>query len=234
MNYAVLLAGGIGLRVGMDLPKQFLKLKNEEIIIHTIKRFENNNNIDKILIVMNPEWLTYSLKLIEKYNFSKITKIIKGGNTRPESSYNAISYLNETVKKDDIILIHDAVRPFVSDNIINDCINKVKVHNACCVAVKSVDTIVKVKNNIIEDIPNRRMIYNEQTPQVFKFWLIKKAIKKAKDYSFNNITDDVSFVYRLGKPIHIVEGDFDNIKITTKKDLYIAERILEERFKDNH
>jgi 2-C-methyl-D-erythritol 4-phosphate cytidylyltransferase len=232
MNYAVILAGGIGSRFNINIPKQFIKLKDEEILIHTIKEFEQNKNIDKILIVMNPEWLAYTNKLIKKYSFKKILGTIKGGKTRPESSYNSISYLDEIVKDDDIILIHDAVRPFITDKIINECLINVKKYGACCVAVKSTDTIIKVTDNMIADIPNRKSIYNEQTPQVFRFWLIKEAIQKLKETDFHKVTDDVSFVHKLGKPIYIVEGDYDNIKITTSKDLYIAEKILEERFGD--
>ncbi len=225
MNIAIILAGGSGSRLGLDIPKQFVKINGEEIIIRTIKKFEINENIHNILIIMNTAWITYTKKLISRKGFRKIIDIIPGGKTRQESSYKALSNLVSKVKPDDIIIIHDAVRPFISNDIITRTISETQKHHACCVAVKSIDTVVKAANNVIWEIPNRNTIYNEQTPQGFRFSLIWKAIQVAKEKDFFNVTDDVSFVHNIGEPVYLLEGDYNNIKITTKIDLYLAEKI---------
>lgn len=227
MNIAIILAGGTGKRMNKSgMPKQFLKLGNKEILLHTIEKFEFNSKINKILLVINKVWLNYTKELVNKKNYSKIISLIPGGDTRQESSYNALLYLNNIISNNDIVIIHDAVRPFINDDIINNTIEKSKKYGACCVVVKTIDSMVRAENNLITDIIERSNLYNEQTPQGFKFSVIWEAYKKANINNIKNFTDDISFVYNIGKPVYLLEGDYKNIKITTELDLQIAKEIF--------
>ncbi len=235
MNIAIILAGGTGKRMNdkFDVPKQFIKLKDKEIIIHTIQKFEGCDNIHKILIVMNTKWLDYTKRLIDKYGFRKVIDIISGGETRQESSYNSLTYLRKRYYKDlstntdDVILIHDAVRPFVNQRIINETIKKTEEYSAVCTVVKTIDTIVESENEFVKAIPDRKSLYSEQTPQGFKFSLIWDAYEKGKEKYMHISTDDISFVYNIGKPVYLMEGDYNNFKITTANDVLIAEYLLD-------
>jgi 2-C-methyl-D-erythritol 4-phosphate cytidylyltransferase len=235
MNIAIILAGGTGKRMNnkFTVPKQFIKIKDREIIIHTIQKFEDCYNIHKILVVMNTDWIDFTKRLIDKYSFHKIIDIISGGETRQESSYNSLAYLREIYYKDlqsdtdDVILIHDAVRPFVNQRIINEAIKKTKEHNAICTVVKTIDTIVESENGFVKSIPERKTLYSEQTPQGFKFSLIWSAYEKGKEKYIHNSTDDISFVHNVGKPVYLIEGDYNNFKITTANDVLLAKYLMD-------
>lgn len=228
MNFAVILAGGNGIRMeGYPVPKQFINLGTRPIIIHTLEKFEYNINIDRILIVMNPDWVEYTTIILKNYNFNKIDTIIEGGKTRQQSSYNALKFYEKILKPNDIILLHDAVRPFVDSRIINDCIDCAKEYGAADTAVKTNDTIVSVDNGFISEMPDRKMLYNGQTPQAFKYSVIYQAHKIAVCDNFTNTTDDVRLVLRTGNKVKIVNGDYNNIKITTNSDLDFAKKMLD-------
>lgn len=234
MNIAVILAGGIGKRMNnkYDMPKQFIKLKGKEIIIHTVQQFEKCSDIHKILIVMNPFWIEFTKKLIKKHKLSKVVNVISGGKTRQESSYKSLCYLKEKYYSNsientkDIILIHDAVRPFVTKEVINNIISKSIEYGAVCCVVKTIDTIVEAENSFVKSIPKRDRLYREQTPQGFNFSLIWNAYKEGKNKYLQSSTDDISFIHNIGKPVYLIEGDYHNFKITTSQDILIAEYLL--------
>ncbi len=217
-NIAIIVAAGSGLRMNTDLPKQFLSLKGTPIICHTLQKFENCDKIDKIIIVIKKQYETFLKQELKKYNFKKIYKIIFGGEERFNSVYNAISAIED---KNSIVLIHDAVRPFIKIEHIINVIETTKVHKACILAVKAKDTIKICQNDCISYTPNRENIFLAQTPQAFEYDIIKKAY----DYALqNNIfaTDDASIAESFGVKVKIILGDYENIKITTKEDLKIA------------
>lgn len=229
---AIILAGGEGKRFGSETPKQLVKLSGKPIIEYSIMQFQNNKNIDDIYIVSNIQSSGEIRKLVNDGNYTKVAGVIIGGETRQESSYNALCFLKRKMETTHV-LIHDAVRPFINDNIINECIDKLQTYNAVDVCISSSDTLIKIKENvcgtsIIESIPERSSMRRGQTPQAFKLSTIMEGHDLALKYNYNNATDDCSLIkhFELGD-ICVVEGSEYNIKITTPIDLYIAEKIFQ-------
>lgn len=223
MNGVIIVAAGTGSRMKKDINKQFIKLNDKEIIAHTIDKFYNNDNIDDIVVVIKEEEEKYFIdNIINKYGFDNI-KIAYGGNERQDSVYNGIKKLNNNC---DVILVHDGARPFVTGDIIKNSIEEAKKHNAVVVGVKVKDTIKMVSEdgNII-DTPNRNFLWSVQTPQVFKYDIITKAYEDAYNENYYG-TDDAMLVERIGYKVKMVEGSYDNIKITTPEDLKFGEQIL--------
>ncbi len=230
-NIAVILSGGSGSRMknSQGIPKQYLNISNKMVIEHTITVFQNNKNIDEIFVVAEPKYHNLITDISKKNNFTKVTKILNSGKTRNESSWSAIS-ICESLYKNCNLLIHDAVRPFISSEIINECINSLDSFNAVCVAEICTDTIL-IKNNIsncIKDIPNRNFIYNAQTPQCFKLSTIYKAYKLLYQNDNIEFTDNCGLIkkYLPKEKIYIVNGSHKNIKITFEEDLIYAEMIM--------
>lgn len=223
MNGVVIVAAGTGSRMKKDINKQFIKLKNKEIVAHTIEKFYNSENIDDIVVVIREDEEEYFNKNIkEKYGFTNI-KVAHGGNERQDSVFNGIKMLK---KECDVVLIHDGARPFVTDDIIKRSINKANEHNAIVVGVKVKDTIKVVSDNgNIVDTPNRSYLWAVQTPQVFKYDIITKAYEDAYNNNYYG-TDDAMLVERIGYNVKIIEGSYNNIKITTQEDLEFGEQIL--------
>ncbi|WP_025162203.1 2-C-methyl-D-erythritol 4-phosphate cytidylyltransferase [Paraclostridium bifermentans] len=223
MNGVVIVAAGTGSRMKKDINKQFIKLKNKEIVAHTIEKFYNSENIDDIVVVIREDEEEYFNKNIkEKYGFTNI-KVAHGGNERQDSVFNGIKMLK---KECDVVLIHDGARPFVTDDIIKRSINKANEHNAIVVGVKVKDTIKVVSDNgNIVDTPNRSYLWAVQTPQVFKYDIITKAYEDAYNNNYYG-TDDAMLVERTGYNVKMIEGSYNNIKITTQEDLEFGEQIL--------
>lgn len=223
MNGVVIVAAGTGSRMNMGINKQFIKLEEKEIIAYTIEKFYNNSNIEDIVVVVKEDESEFFKKeILDKYNFKNI-KIAYGGKERQDSVYNGLKSLD---KKCDIVLIHDGARPFVSDKIIDNCIEEVKEHKAIVVGVPVKDTIKVIDNdkNIV-DTPNRSVLWAVQTPQTFDYNILLDAYKDAFKSGFYG-TDDAMLVERIGYKVKMVEGSYNNIKITTKEDLSVGSQIL--------
>ena len=216
-NYAIILASGSSSRFGAQLPKQFAKFNNKTVLEHSVEAFEINENITDIIVICNPDYIELSKSLLEG-KYSKIKIITTGGNTRQESSYIGVSFVQEN---DANILIHDGARPFVSQKIINDCIYGLNKYKALGVAIASNDTIIKLnEDGFICEIPQRSSLRRIQTPQAFKADIIKKAHELAKQEKNLIVTDDCGMVLHFGlSEIAVVEGSEENIKITHKRDL---------------
>ncbi|MGA2069770.1 MAG: 2-C-methyl-D-erythritol 4-phosphate cytidylyltransferase [Sedimentisphaerales bacterium] len=223
--HAIILAAGIGKRARYDIPKQFIKIAGKTIVEHTIEIFEKNHNIDDIIIVVLPMYKTLMEEIILKNNYKKVSKILSGGETRRESSFIGI----DAIKDDnDIVLMHDAIRPFLSDRIISQCLNALKKYDAIDVAIPSADTIIEVNDgDIIEDMPVRKFMLRGQTPQGFRVGVIKKAHQMANKDKNVQVTDDCGLVfkYNLAK-VHVVRGEANNIKITYPEDVFLAESLF--------
>ena len=216
-NYAIILASGSSSRFGGELPKQFIEIDGKTILEHSVNAFEINENITDIIVICNPDYIELSKEILSN-KFSKIRHITTGGKTRQESSYIGVSLVEEDNAN---ILIHDGARPFVSQKIINDCIDGLKKLDALGVAIESNDTMIKLdKNGFICEIPQRASLRRIQTPQCFKADIIKKAHKLAKEDKTLVVTDDCGMVlhFNLAK-IAVIEGDNTNIKITHQSDL---------------
>ncbi|WP_066162162.1 bifunctional cytidylyltransferase/SDR family oxidoreductase [Aliarcobacter skirrowii] len=230
MNIAVILSAGSGSRFGSDIPKQFINLAGKNIIEYTIAAFQQNDKIDEICIVADTIYHEKLLEISKNNNFTKVKKIIQGGIERKDSSYNAIKeYQNQ---KDINLIFHDAVRPFVSQRIINDCIESLETYNAIDVAIPTADTIIQIDeiSKTIENIPTRSKLQRGQTPQAFKLGIIKKAHELAiEDINEPMFTDDCGLVkqYLPNERIFVVNGEEKNIKITYKEDLLYAEKLIQ-------
>lgn len=220
----IILAAGKGRRMGREVNKQFLVLNNKPILSYTIAAFENNYNIDEIIVVAAKNEIEYCSKnVIEKYNFKKVTKVVEGGEERKDSVLNGLRSLSDC----EIVLIHDGARPFVNDRIINEGIENSRKYGACTCGVSPKDTIkIKSSDGFAIETPNREELFLVQTPQCFKYSLIKEAheaITKVKNY---NITDDTMVAELSGHKVYLYQGDYNNIKITTPEDMYIGLSIL--------
>lgn len=223
MNSVVIVSAGRGSRMKADINKQFLKIRGKEVIAHTIDKFYNNKNIGEIIIVVREdEKEFFKANIIDKYGYKNI-KIAFGGQERQDSVYNGLKVLD---KNCEIVLIHDGARPFVTDEIIEKSIKCAKKYNCAIVGVPVKDTIKIVnENNDVCDTPNRNTLWSIQTPQVFDYSLIMNAHEKAKADEYYG-TDDSMLMEYLGYNVKVVEGSYNNIKITTPEDLKIAEEIL--------
>lgn len=223
-NIAIILASGTGERFGENIPKQFYQFEGKTLLEHTIDAFEKNKNIDEIILVTNPKFRDLAENILNKNDYKKITKVLNGGKTRVESSYIGTSEAPEEAN----VLIHDAVRAFVTQKIIDDNIEALKKHEAVGTAIESIDTIIQVdENNVITAIPPRKFLKRVQTPQSFRANLIKKAHELALKDENASFTDDCGLILRYNlAPIHIVDGDELNIKITHKNDLNIIKNML--------
>lgn len=209
----VITAGGNSSRYSKDKNKLLEKIKSKTVIEHTLTAFLAVEVIDKIIICANPSIIK---DLNNIFKGSNKISIIEGGKTRQESVYNGLNALENC----DYVLIHDGARPMISPEIINKAIAMVKDKKALTVAAKTIDTIKQVDENLkIIKTVDRRSLYNTQTPQVFEYNLIKAAHEKLEGQDF---TDDCGMLESLGVDVYILEGDYKNIKITTKSDIEIA------------
>ena len=233
MIFAVILAGGIGSRMGgTDTPKQFLTLGDKPVIIHTIEKFVINSKFDKILVLSPQNFINHTNNLISEY-FGENNNIVvlKGGKSRNDTLINSIKYIEENFEIDDdsIIVTHDSVRPFVTHRIIEDNIGSAKKFGACDTVVPATDTIVEsIDGNVISDIPIRDNYYQGQTPQSFKINKLSKLINSLSDDETNILTDACKIFVLKGEKVHLVEGEITNIKITYPYDLKLANTILKE------
>ena len=225
-NIAVILAGGIGARVGGNTPKQLLPLQDgKSVLEHAVDAFEQSPHIDEICIVMHPDYIMHAEQMLLANAWQKVRHIIPGGKERWESSVNAIRKYQDILSADGFtqanILLHDAARPFVRQRIIADVCKALEVYEAVVVAIPSTDTVYEMQNGCVARIPNRSTIMRAQTPQAFRLPLITKAYDIALNSENMQVTDDcgVLFNYIPTQPIHIVLGEEQNKKITFKEDI---------------
>jgi len=230
-NVAVVLAGGTGSRFGLDIPKQFAKLAGKTILEHTVSVFQDYASVDEIAIVSHPNWIWKIEEIVEENAFTKVKKILIGGEERKDSSLSAIkAYVGE---RDNInFIFHDAVRPFLNKKILDQCIEALNQYNAIDVAIPAVDTIIHVNSaRIIEKIPERSTMMQGQTPQCFKYDTISKAYENALKDPDLKATDDCGIVkkYLPEEDIYVVQGSTQNIKITHPQDIFLADKLIQLR-----
>ena len=229
MNIAVIFAGGIGKRMNSNgVPKQFLKLNGKEIIIYTLEIFEKSQEIDAIVISCLEEKISELQELVKKYDLKKVVKIVRGGQTGQESIYNGIVAAKEISRKDkeSIILIHDGVRPLINQKVITDNIRCVKKNKNAITVAPAVETIIKTKQEEIEDIFERSNCFLARAPQSFYLNDILEIHEKAR-LEKKEFIDSASLMKYYGYKLYIVEGPSENIKITTPIDFYMFKAIKE-------
>lgn len=229
--YGMILAGGIGARMGnMEKPKQFLELGKKPIIVHTIEKFAVHPGLDEILVLSPKAWVSYTKDIIQKYipNMKKIT-VLTGGETRNETIMNGIRYIEENGKLDEdtIIVTHDSVRPFVTHRILSENIECAQKYGACDTVIPATDTIVESRGSVrITDIPDRRFMYQGQTPQSFHAKRLKEQYEALSDQEKEVLTDACKIMVLKGEHVHLVQGEVFNIKITYPYDITVAKALL--------
>lgn len=236
MVYAVIAAGGIGSRMGnLEKPKQYLLIKDKPIIVHTVEKFYVNSCFSKVIILCPNQWVNHTKEILGKYlpENDKVV-VVKGGSTRNETIMNAIKYIEDTDGIDDetIIVTHDAVRPFVSARIIDENIEAALKYGATDTVVPATDTIVESQDKeIISNIPDRSKLYQGQTPQAFKAKLLKELYYSLTEEEKDILTDACKIFSMKGHPVHLIQGEVHNIKITYPYDLRVAKALLDEEIK---
>ena len=221
---AIVLAGGVGKRMGSSTSKQFLLLDNRPILVHTLQIFQECRPVDGIYLVVNHKDLpTVQEEILENYHFSKIIKLVIGGRLRQDSVRNGLEAIDESC---DVVIVHDAARPFVSPAFVEKSIFLMEMFDAIIPAIPVRDTIKVIsKEGFVQKTLERDGLWHIQTPQTFKYELIMKAYREGmgkKLYGY----DDSTFIEHLGKKVKVVEGSPYNMKITTPEDLIIAKGIL--------
>lgn len=225
---AVLLAGGIGVRVGLGIPKQLIKIAGKAIVEHTLEAMNASPVIDEIIIVMNAGAIDQLDSLQDAERFPKLTRIIPGGATRNESTQAALAVLGDDPQTK--VLFHDAVRPFVSERILEDCVGALDHYDAVDTAIPSADTIIQIDAaSHITGIPARASLRRGQTPQAFRLGTIRAAYELANQDSSFHATDDcgVVFTYLPDTPIYVVDGTAENMKVTEPIDVHIADKLFQ-------
>lgn len=234
MIFGAILAGGTGSRMGLtNMPKQFLVLGDKPIIIHTLQKFLLNLKFDAIYLGIHEDWTGYMEDLIEKYivdeeNKNRI-KIISGGVDRNSTIMNIVENIEKsyTLTNEDIIVTHDAVRPFITSRILEENIESSLKYGACDTVIPAIDTIVISENNeIIKEIPNRQYMYQGQTPQSFKILELKKLYNELSKEEKAILTDACKVFVIKGKEVYLVRGEISNLKITTQEDYKIAQAMI--------
>lgn len=230
MNIGVIFAGGVGSRMhSKDRPKQFLELYNKPIIIYTLEHFENNDEIDAVVIACVEEWISYLEKLLYKFRIEKVKKIVPGGPTGQLSIYNGLRAAEEVAQGEkSIVLIHDGVRPLINPELLSANIESVKKNGSAITAGVVKETIVVIDDSMgVEQVPSRAQSRVAKAPQ--SFWLdeILSIHEKALVDGENNSIDSCTLMKQYGKQLHMIDGPYENIKITTPDDFYMMRAILE-------
>lgn len=232
MNTAVIFAGGIGSRMeSHDLPKQFLLVNDKPILVHTLEKFQNNENIDAIVLASLPDYIDYTWNLAKQYGLTKLKKIVAGGVTGQESIHNALLAAKE-VSGDEktIVLIHDGVRPLIDNELIDNNIATAQKYGNSITCVECKETITVVNDDgIIEETTDRSKLRIARAPQCFILSDILSVHEKAIADGNTNMIDSCTLMKKYGHTLHITMGKSENIKITTPDDYHIFKSILDSR-----
>lgn len=224
---AIVLAAGKGSRMGGNVQKQYLELREKPVLYYSLDVFERSEIIDEVILVVGLGQEDYCRsEIVERYGLTKITKIIPGGRERYESVYLGLATMQE--EPPEYVFIHDGARPFVDEEMLRRSYQVVKKCDACVVGMPSKDTIKVVNaDHVVVETPDRKNLWQVQTPQVFKYQLIKEAYFELMTWNQIQVTDDAMVLEMVkGVPVKLVEGSYENIKITTPEDLYVAEAFL--------
>lgn len=232
---AVVLAAGQGRRMGGKIQKQFLELQGKPILWYSLNTFQKSDVVDEIILVTGETELAYvRSEIVEKYGFTKVSAVVKGGAERYASVWEGLKYIKRVENGENdpgYVFIHDGVRPFVTEEILLRTKEAAEQFHACAVGMPSKDTVkIADGDGFVKTTPDRRLVWNIQTPQAFEFGLIYRAYRALEESGRTDVTDDAMIAESFTDTrVRLVEGTYENIKITTPEDLKIAEAFLAER-----
>ncbi len=226
-NYVILLAGGVGKRMGSELPKQFLEVNEKPIIAYTIEKFQRNDQIEKIVVVCVSEWIDHLKKISQKYNLSKVEWIIEGGNTGHDSIKNGVYFLKDKINPDDYIVVHDAVRPILPQKAIDEVLRVAHENGNASSSTVCHPPIVYTEDfkSGIADV-DREHVMLTASPQCYRYSLAMKCYEQADRENRNDFTFTSSLLIHCGERVYFANGTTCNIKITRKEDLALFGALL--------
>ena len=222
---AIVLAAGQGKRMNSRIQKQFLELGGYPVLYYSLRCFQESPLIQSIILVTGQESLAYCEKeIVQKYGFSKVSAVIPGGKERYDSVYAGLLACDSC----DYVWIHDGARPFIKEEILQRGLGGVRKTGACVIGMPAKDTVkIADADGFVKETPNRNLVWTVQTPQIFSYPLIRKAHESIRKKDMSSVTDDAMVVEQeTGIKVHLAEGSYQNIKITTPEDLLIAEAFL--------
>lgn len=227
MNYVILLAGGIGKRMGADMPKQFIKVEGKPIIVYSIENFQRNEQIEKIVVVCVKDWIDYVKELVKEYGLTKVEWIIEGGNTGHDSIKNGVFFLKDKVNPDDYIIVHDAVRPILPQKAINEVLRVAHEKGNASSSIVCHPPIVYTEDGEsgVKDI-DREHVMLTASPQAYEFSLALNCYEKAEAENKNNFSFTSSLLIYYGERVYFAKGTTSNIKVTKKEDIALFEALL--------
>ena len=229
---AIIFAGGIGVRMGSTIPKQFLELDGKPVLAHTLELFERHPCIDGIYLVVNADYVERAPEFAQRWGVSKLCGVTAGGASAQESIYNGLTYAAAREPADSIVLLHDGVRPYVTPEVIAANVEAVEKYGSAITYTPCYETIVLSKDGAaIESIPPRSHSYTAQAPQSFRLGDILAAHERirARPEGYEGMVDQATICFALGIPIHLVSGNRGNVKITTPEDIVTLEALLKWR-----
>ena len=226
-NYVILLAGGVGKRMGTDIPKQFLEVGNKPIIVYTIENFQRNSHIENMVVVCVKEWIEKLKELIEQYDLTKVKWVIEGGSTGHDSIRNGVFFLEGLIDENDFIIVHDAVRPILPQKAIDEVIRVAHEKGNASSSTVCHPPIVYTDDfkSGITDIDRERVMLTA-SPQAFRFSLALKCYRQAEVEGIHNTTFTSSLLIHCGERVYFAKGTTSNIKITQKEDLALFQALL--------
>lgn len=229
---AVVFAGGSGVRMGAGKPKQFLEVAGRPIIIHTLEIFEMHPEVDEIVIACKEDYIEPLKRMLRRNDISKVSRIVPGGDTAMASIYNGLAAAKSGRSEDAVVLVHDGVRPFVTQKLVSQVIAAVREHGSAATCTPLFETpVISHDGRTVEETPERSLCFTAQAPQGFRLDELLSAHEtiRAERPDYKGIVDNCSLMKRLGREVTIVEGPRSNIKVTTPEDLYIFKAMLEYR-----
>lgn len=232
MNIAIIFAGGSGVRMGAGMPKQFLEINGKPIIIHTLDIFQNSPLIDKIYIACKKEYISRLEYMLDYFRITKAKGVTEGGKSGQESIYNGLMYALRENPEDSIVLLHDGVRPFITEEVIEKNIESVQKYGTAVTCTPCFETpVISKSGEVVEEMPLRKYMFTAQAPQSFRLGEIVKAHEETRKMNpdYKDIADSCNLFKNLGKEVHIVEGNRGNIKVTTPEDFYLLRALLQYR-----
>lgn len=230
MNCALIFAGGTGQRMNTKTrPKQFLELHGKPIIVYTLEVFESHPEIDGIVVVCLEPWIPFMEKLLKKFDLAKVVRVVPGGATGQESIRNGLDALAELYDDDAVVLIHDGVRPLVRDETLSRCIACAQENGNAITVVPAIETVVQQQDGKITNVIERKDCCSAKAPQCFHLGDIRKAHRLSEEAGLNEFIDSATMMKHFGYDLYTVEGEPENIKITTPSDFYVFRAIVDER-----